>query len=230
MTLVYPTDSAVLTALTARFWSKVQKTETCWLWAAGKLPNGYGKFWISGVTESAHRVAYFLTYGPIPEGLFVCHDCPDGLDRPDCVNPAHLWLGTAKQNTHDMMNKGRNRNPGPTNPRRGERGTASRLTEEQVQQIREEYRPGNGVVLAARYNVTPSAICLIVKGRNWHHSVDNYIKPSPKGETHCNAKLTQVQVDQIRCDYQYGMASKMARQYGVSNVTILNIIHRKVWR
>lgn len=86
-----------------RFWAKVDKTETCWLWTAGKDRRGYGKFKSQGKTVRAHRYSYMLVNGSIPNGLFVCHEC----DVPGCVNPQHLWLGPPSSNTRDMVLKNR---------------------------------------------------------------------------------------------------------------------------
>lgn len=88
-----------------RFWPKVLKTETCWLWQ-GALVNesGYGCFrGPNGRNVLAHRFAWELTNGPIPDGMFACHRC----DVRQCVNPAHLFLGTQQDNIDDMMRKGR---------------------------------------------------------------------------------------------------------------------------
>lgn len=78
-----------------RFWSKVNKTEACWLWLASTNPKGYGRYRVgSGVLTSAHRYSYELTHGPIPEGLQIDHTCY----VKSCVNPAHLRAVTNKQN------------------------------------------------------------------------------------------------------------------------------------
>ena len=75
-----------------RFWSKVNKTETCWLWTAGKNNNGYGLYWLNNKTISAHRVVYELMVGPIPTGLTIDHVKARGCINRHCVNPKHLEL------------------------------------------------------------------------------------------------------------------------------------------
>jgi hypothetical protein len=89
-----------------RFWAKVQKSDGCWLWTAAARKNGYGIFAERrprSRTYSAHRLSYELTFGPISSGLSVLHRC----DNRRCVRPDHLFLGTARENTQDMIAKGR---------------------------------------------------------------------------------------------------------------------------
>lgn len=86
------------------FWSYVKKTDTCWLWTAGKS-HGYGRFYIPGrrSLQAAHRVSFEEHFGPIPARLFVIHSC----DVPACVNPAHLRAGTHADNMTDAKQRGR---------------------------------------------------------------------------------------------------------------------------
>jgi hypothetical protein len=87
-----------------RLWSRVVKTDGCWLWQGSVGSHGYGMVTYYGTQTTAHRVAYILTHGDIPPEMVVCHSC----DVRRCVNPAHLWLGTQKANVRDAMGKGRN--------------------------------------------------------------------------------------------------------------------------
>ena len=87
------------------FWKKVKvgKDDECWEWLACKNKKGYGFFRVNWILRRAHRFAWTVTYGKIPEGLFVCHRC----DNPGCCNPKHLFLGTNTDNMVDMISKGR---------------------------------------------------------------------------------------------------------------------------
>ncbi len=103
-----------LVPLVDRFWDKIDKSagpDGCWLWAASANVKGYGQFAITGSDRVdgrrrmmlAHRMAYLLSKGPIPDGLLVMHSC----DCPPCCNPRHLSVGTPYENTHDAINKKR---------------------------------------------------------------------------------------------------------------------------
>lgn len=96
---IVPNDYEVLN----RFWAKIHKTDSCWLWTAGKKIDGYGKFKIHGQCVLAHRVSYAIHYGSFPKSNLILHSC----DNPSCVNPAHLRIGTQSDNISEAWSKGR---------------------------------------------------------------------------------------------------------------------------
>ena len=124
----------------------------CWLWQRHKARRGYGRLW-DGEDVAAHRIAFKLFVGPIPDGMLICHRC----DTPGCVNPEHLFVGTTADNVADMDRKGR-RATGESHP-------SVRLTTEKVHQIRQSSELG--VILAAKLGVHKSAIYAVRQGRSW---------------------------------------------------------------
>lgn len=163
------------------FWPKVNKGAACWLWTAGMVPTGYGKISIDarvlGVTKQrvfpAHRLAWALANGPIPEGLFILHSC----DTPACVNPAHLRPGTAEENYANAKSRGRNtegpRHGSKSSPEglmRGEAHYRAKLTEAQVIEARSLFSTGDTCVsLAEKYSVTTASMQCALRGRTWKH-------------------------------------------------------------
>lgn len=77
-----------------KFWAKVEKTETCWLWRGSVGAKGYGKFFMAGVSWLAHRLSYFLTHGSIPDGMEIDHTCFNKI----CVNPSHIEAVSRQEN------------------------------------------------------------------------------------------------------------------------------------
>ena len=146
-----------------RFHEKIQiiGESGCWIWMGCVGHYSYGQFCVNSKTLLAHRASWILHYGNIPDGLRVCHRC----DVPSCVNPNHLFLGTAQDNTDDMMRKDR------TNPRKGEDHHAARLTAEKVRQMRKEYQPGYGnlAAIARKYNTSETSAHYAINRKTWKH-------------------------------------------------------------
>lgn len=154
-----------------RFWTKVQKTDSCWNWNGQFSKSGYGKFAVreNGIRRHlrAHRAAWEIATGSAPS-LLVCHRC----DNPACVRIDHLFLGTAKDNTQDALRKGRLRTgPMPAGAVcRGERSGNARLTEIDVLEIRALAATGLAQsAIAARFGIRQPQVSAIVIGRSWAH-------------------------------------------------------------
>ena len=134
-----------------RFWSKTERRDDgCLWWTAGtsrgsKATLVYGRFQESSWnSQYAHRMAYKLAKGPIPEGKMVLHDCDNTL----CCEPDHLYLGTAQDNSNDAVRRGR---------------TNRKLSDDQVREIRRRWADGEKQVdLAREFGVQPPAISRIV--------------------------------------------------------------------
>jgi hypothetical protein len=155
-----------------RFWEKVDKGdgEGCWRWTAIKNHKGYGQFMMRYDRGKArpfvtHRVSWMIANGSIDDGLFVCHHC----DVRVCVNPSHLFLGTADDNTKDMMAKGRHRCD-TSNTARGENQGHAKLTEEKVIAMRAEFVAGSSKAhLAEKYGVSLPNVYHVIARNTWKH-------------------------------------------------------------
>jgi hypothetical protein len=132
--------------------------DECWEWTGPRNGAGYGSMNVARVAWTAHRLSYALHHGDIPDGAFVCHRC----DNPPCVNPAHLYAGTAADNNRDREERQRLLHPV------GEDVPVSVLTNQQVREIRSLVASGERhATLAARFGVCKATISHIVTGRNW---------------------------------------------------------------
>jgi len=150
-----------------RFWRKVARADprACWLWTASKKTTRdcYGRFKIASyVTVTASRVAYALGHGEEPGRMLVCHHC----DNPACCNPSHLYLGTVKDNSRDMVKRGRARN----GMRKGSSNGANKLTARAVYDIWRCIRRGqNNTQIGKRFGVHHSTVSVIRLGKFWTH-------------------------------------------------------------
>lgn len=144
------------------FWKRVQikGQDECWEWQGQLMDNRpYGKVKYHQQHWSAHRLAYTLANGEIPEGMNVCHAC----DNPKCCNPSHLWLGTHADNNKDRTAKGRSA--------KGESHRSAKLTPSAVTEIREKYASGqySQEALSKIYGIAQTGIGYIVRRKHWKH-------------------------------------------------------------
>jgi hypothetical protein len=142
-----------------RFEEKFYKcgSNECWDWLHYKDRDGYGSFYRDGITTGAHRASYELYVGVIPDGMKVCHKC----DRPSCVNPSHLFLGSAKDNWGDMVAKGREVRA------RGERHGCAKLTWQDACKIRSLEGTASQAGIAKQFGVTAMVVNRILRNRRW---------------------------------------------------------------
>jgi hypothetical protein len=143
-----------------RFWEKVdvEGVSECWNWKASTTRGGYGQFWLGGTQVKAHRVAWELTNGPIPEGMYCLHQC----DNPRCCNPNHIRLGSLAENMQECVERDR--------IAKGERQASAKLTAKKVKEIRKKYARGISTIkLSAEYGVGATAIYEAVRRETWKH-------------------------------------------------------------
>lgn len=147
-----------------RFWSAIQRgsKDSCWIWQQSKTRTGYGVVNFKGTRTTAHRIAYELEKGQIPDGHYVLHRC----DNPSCCNPEHLFTGTQKENIADMHNKGRAgdcRNF-------GEKHGRVKLSDAEVRTLIQDREGGaTQQSLAIQYGISQAQVGRIVRGENRVH-------------------------------------------------------------
>jgi len=147
------------------FWQRIVRTPNCWLWQGAKNSDGYGNLTYRGKPYRAHRLAWILTNGPVPEGMEVCHTC----DNPLCANPNHLFVGTHLENMHDSLNKGRT----AKTRARGERNGFHKLTWAKVLAIRFVYGLGHysQQELGQFFNCHQRTVSRVVRNEHWNEEM-----------------------------------------------------------
>ncbi len=157
------------------FWEMIVKTDTCWLWTGSTDTHGYGSVRWDGRTIGTHRVAWSLTFGPIPKGASVLHHC----DVRNCVNPSCLFLGTQKVNMEDAAAKGRlfgratasgdshGSHTVPESVLRADKNGNAALTEDQVRTVRELCGKMSQVKVAALFRVHQVTISRIIRRKTY---------------------------------------------------------------
>lgn len=169
----------------ARFHSRTHTaaSDECWLWNGRPNASGYGRISLGGKAggyQLAHRVAYAIAHGSIPEGAVICHEC----DTPACVNPAHLFPGTQRDNIRDASRKGRlatgedhGLNRHPQCRQRGEGHWKASLSADDVRALRAEYEAGRDGTgprvtqqeLADRHGLTRRHMSDVLTVKRWGH-------------------------------------------------------------
>jgi hypothetical protein len=200
------------------------KTEGgCWEWKGSLDQDGYGVFhgvFNDVLYKRAHRFSWaFHSLSDIPKGMMVCHSC----DNPKCVNPGHLWLGSAAENHDDMVAKGRRRSQA------GEASHRAKVTEEQARAILADARPYSEI--AAAYGLKISSVSSIKNRVSWSHlKVSNIVKNrrgSGSGNRGKSERITPEIVREIRSSEESGKS--LAEKYSVSQQLITAIRKRTRW-
>jgi len=188
------------------------KTE-CWVWGIKKSKESYGVTRLNGIPIAAHRASWIIHRGKIPSGKFILHRC----DVRRCVNPDHLFLGTAKDNADDMIKKGRQKHPA------GEDSASSVLCAGQVLAIRhllEETRE-NYVSIGKKFKISCNAVRSIATGKTWTHL--GPIDPISRQVR----KLTSESIGRIKELYRRGASQlEISKEFGVNQSHICRILKK----
>lgn len=189
----------------------------CWKWRGSANTSGYGLMKYQGKGQSAHRVSYKVFNGPIPDGLHILHAC----DHPWCVNPAHLRAGTAVENRADCKARGR------LNVKRGSENGWSKLTEENVLEIRTAKVTAK--MLAEKFGLNEGSVHNIRRGQTWKHVPGASARDGQKkGSASVRAKITEADVVEIRASEDTHTA--LSKKFGVSYSNIRMIRLGKSWK
>lgn len=206
----------------------------CWEWIGSKKGwertgtkkgRGYGQIGVAGKgrSEGAHRVAWELANGPIPDGMWVLHRC----DNDGCVRPSHLFLGDAAANAADMAEKDR--------VRHGVRHPYAKINDETAREFVRLYAQGvTGREIAGRFGVSEGTVFSVVLGRSWRRAVAGMERRTggrQRGEAVHTAKLTEEKVREILRLLASGLSlRKTAHHMGVSQHAVFDIGAGRTWK
>jgi predicted XRE-type DNA-binding protein len=202
------------------FWRRVTRSELCREWQGPRDRKGYGLTTWRGRSAHTHRLAWELTYGPVPPGMCVLHRC----DNPPCCEPTHLFLGTRADNAADAMTKGRHT--------RGEMVGTAKLTTAKVFAVRSFVRAGYPQMEVANlFGCNTSTISRIARQESWKHVASgDPLRGARRGSRQWMAKLTEDQVRAIRHLLAAGeMQTAVAELYGVSRQNVGDIARGRRW-
>lgn len=195
------------TTLEEKFWGKVQKggPDDCWNWNASLDTRGYGHMNHLGKTTRAHRISWFLAHG-VESPKYVLHKC----DNKKCVNPAHLFEGTHRDNLEDMAKK--------------ERHGFAKFSHSQVERLRVMYQKHKGHLTQKRmadwFGVSKQTMCDLLKG-----SLRKFAS-GPTESADMRRKLTEAQREEVKQRYEKGeKQASLARHFSVNRHTIGTITH-----
>lgn len=211
--------------ITERFWQYVEVggADECWPWRGAKRGE-YGCVRADGSNKAAHRVAYEIKVGKIPDGLELRHSC----DNPPCCNPVHLLIGTHTDNMQDMRDRGR--------------GYGQVLVASDVAKIRalffEDHIPQRKI--ARVLGMSASAVSLAIRGLNWAETgtpTDDAVKEAVamtravrRGSDSNLAKMNPEMVRAMRSEFAAGSSqADIAKKYGMSKMATSLAIRRKTW-
>lgn len=198
----------------------------CWEWTGGRSRYGYGAMKqraFSGMPNQAkaHRISFELFNGPIPEGMFVCHKC----DNPGCVNPDHLFAGSAADNVHDCASKGRRADPLKVK-------SNAKLTRVDVESILSKMIAGRcDSDLADEYGMTQASIFKIRRGDGWPDVPRPSVIPKTNGKVgrpHLGRRKLGADDVKLAIDLHASGEScdSISKRIGVCRRTISNIVKR----
>lgn len=201
----------------AFFGHRTVRNGECIEFTGARDSKGYGRVGHKNKVYLTHRVSYQIANGDIAPGMLVCHRC----DNPPCINPEHLFAGTLRDNTDDMLEKGR------AQKGRGETHSQVKLTPEQVKAIRLDPRIHREI--AEEHGVAVSYVGNIKSLLAWADVASPVVRMGyARGERVASSVLTWEKVRRIRADSR--SYTDIGKDYGVSRVTVSNIINGRTWK